>query len=141
MWPFKKKEKPTNLLELMDRTAEFILRLNTLGGFGYVLFGAGFLLLVVIVFQTFSALNSIIDWLLPISAVLLALGFVVVIVDRIYSYKLAELKLKMIIEVSQQVILKTLDSKKNIDTAVAKVLVNEVLSSIWGLEIRPPERV
>jgi hypothetical protein len=58
-----------------------------------------------------------------------------VVVERIIAYRLAMLKLRMILEVTQRVVLKAVESDKHIDTAVVRSLITETLGGVWGLWI------
>jgi hypothetical protein len=134
----KSEEKvvaPSNLLDLMNTTTKFVGDLRSGGGFGYVLFGSG-LLLVVSALLFFSKIaEAIAPLILPLGVALVAGGTVVVVVERIIAYRLAMLKLRMILEVTQRVVLKAVESDKHIDTAVVRSLITETLGGVWGLWI------
>jgi len=141
MWIFRKRKqevKPASVFDLMDQTVQFMLKLKALGGFGYVLFGAG-LFIVLATIVMIKVLAEIVESLLPLSIVLLLSGFVFIIVDRIMAYRMAEIKLRMIVSVTQAAVTRSIATNERIDTAVVKMIVREVLPEIWSMWL-PEER-
>jgi len=138
MWPFNKKSKdeaisPVNLFDLMNTTTKFVGDLRSGGGFGYVLFGSGLLLVLSALIFFAKIAQSIAPMILPLGIALVAGGTVVVVVERVIAYRLAILKLKMILEVTQRVVLKAVESEKPIDTSIVRSLITETLGGVWGL--------
>lgn len=143
MWPFKRKhdnkELPLGLFDLMESTTGFINSLRAGGGFGYVLFGSGFLLVLCAVFLASWVAQSALPTMIPLGIALISAGAIILVVDRVISYRLAIVKLRMIVDVTQRVVLRAVDSDHPPDSAVIRSLINESLAGVWGLWI-PAER-
>lgn len=79
--------------------------------------------------------ESVLPKLLPLGMALIGAGSVVLIVDRIIAYRLALVKLRMIVDVTQRVVLRAVEADRPPDSAVIRSLINESLAGFWGLWI------
>jgi len=134
--PFKKqKTNIEGLSSFMDPAVGFIRSLNDIGGFAYVLFGAGFILLLVLLNSTTAFIANIIEWALPLSIALIIASTVLVVLWQLLEYHVSLLKLKMIISITEKMIDKKLACEGDIDTAVMEKITNDVLTNVWGLNV------
>jgi hypothetical protein len=129
------EEMPANVLDVMDHTVRFMSGLKALGGFGYILFGAGFVLIVTLVFVVTYVAAEITAWLLPLSVVLVSLGVILVIVERVMAFRIAQMKLDMIVSVTKEIVTRAIPADGRMDTSVMRTINQDVLAPIWGLWI------
>ena len=120
---------------LMDSTATFLFRLGSMGGFGYVLFGTGLLVLLIALVVPVASENMN-RWLMLFSAALALAGFVFGIVERILAYRIARVKLEMMLSVTEKLIMKIIQPLEHLDSAVVKSIVNDVFGMLWGFELK-----
>jgi len=144
MWPFhrhpeEKELTPGSLFDLMDSTTRFVGALRAGGGFSYVLFGSGLLLVVCTLFLGVRIAEPLLHTIRPLGMALLAVGTLVAIIDRFIAYKIAMLKLRMIVDVTQRVVVRAVEADRPPDSAVIRSLITESLAGVWGLWI-PPEQ-
>ena len=139
-WRKNEQTAPQNISALMDQTVGFMTQLRDLGGFGYIVFGAGLLILVAIMVAPLIAAGAVgtkvanlIDSLTPIAIALLILGYASVLIDKLLGYRLASIKLKMIVSVTEAAVNRALStaSENRLDTSVVKTLIREILAEIW----------
>lgn len=129
---FKKKRDTPKIFNLIDQTVSAMSRLKAMGGFGYVLFGSGLIILFATIAWT-NVLASIFNWLLSVSTILLGLGIIFVIVERVLAYRMAEMKFRMIIAISEAAATKWLESHKHVDLVHIRELVTNILPKIWSM--------
>ena len=135
--PFKKpKEDINGLSSFMDPAVGLIRSLNDIGGFSYVLFGAGFALIIFLINAGTSIAETIGVWLLPLAITLIAAGTILVVVWQLLEYNVSMLKLKMIISITEKMVDKKLESESNIDTAVMEKITRDILQNVWGLNVQ-----
>ena len=134
--PFKKqKTNIEGLSSFMDPAVGFIRSLNDIGGFSYVLFGAGFILLMFLLNSTADIVANVIDWALPLSIAFIIASTILVVLWQLLEYHVSILKLKMIISITEKMIDKKLEREGDIDTAVMEKITKDVLTNVWGLNI------
>ena len=125
-------------VDLINSTGSSLLKMGSMGGFGYVVFSSGVILVVLVLASVTLIGSKILGWLLPVSASLLFAGFIFVVVERIYAYRMASIKLNMILSLTEKLVLKVLPKEGTVDTLIVRSVIKEVFSVIWGMDIKEP---
>ncbi len=124
------------LVGLLDSTGAFLFKMGSMGGFGYVVFGSGVVIVLAVLLTVTLVGEVVAGWLMPLSVGLLVAGFSFAIVERILAYRIAGIKLNMILALTEKLILKTIPDEGHVDTSVVRAAVNDVFSVIWGMEVK-----
>lgn len=110
-----------SVLGLMDDVVGFMRNLHSLGKFPYVLFGSGFLLILLLLIpwkELQEVVSSLITLVAIISIALMLVGAALVIIDRIISYRITDVKLRFISTAHEKLVDASIREKDKIDSAV-----------------------
>ena len=122
----------------MDHTVTFVQGLHALGGFGYVVFGASYALLVVSLGRTLFDNKVQLD---VNTTIITICGFVLssllVLADKIVSYRFARMRLTLMSSITEKLITATIPQGERIDTAIAQKNIETMLSVI-GVKVEQP---
>jgi len=136
----KKNTSTNSNLAIIEKLTDSIVRLNEVGSLGYALVGLSVIVIVVAVVASLTSdvllrtITGILPWLFGLVIVLGSFGVVLLSVERIAGIRLAELKMQMIVSMTEEMLRASLNNNKNVDGLQVVGAFDHILKKIWGLE-------
>ncbi len=138
-WPFsqeKKVEKSETVLDVLDKTVDFVGKLHALGGFGYVLFGSSVALIIVTIWSLYQSLDRLVGVLIPLAIGAAIMAIIFVIADKFLAFHAANIKLQMVARITEKLVEATIPKDRAIDSEVVQKNVRSIIM-MWSEESRP----
>jgi hypothetical protein len=143
MWQFSNKGKAAQktinkhetVLDVLDKTVDFVGRLHALGGFGYVLFGSSVALVMVTIVSLYQSLEKLEGVLISLAVGAAVMAIIFVIADKLLAFHAASIKLRMVARITEMLVEASIPKDRPIESAVVRDTVRSIIM-IWSDENR-----
>jgi hypothetical protein len=132
----EKAEETKSVLDVLDKTADFVTRMHALGGIGYVLFGFSFVCIIAVIFVFRESLQSLPSLLIPLAIGAAVVAVLFVVADKFLAFHAANIKLQMVSRITEKLVEATIREKDRITTGDVERNVRSILT-VWRDDKEP----
>ena len=140
LWPFgKKNEQAAANVSLIDGMTRSLVQLHELGSLGYALIGLSVIVVVLTIAVAVTskalldAISGILPWLFWLVIVFGAFGVVLLAIERIAVLRLADLRMRLIISLTGEMVRASIPQHGQMDSAHVGRIFSEVLIELERL--------
>lgn len=139
LWPFG-KSKPAADVSLIDQMTRSLVQLHELGSLGYALIGLSVIVVVLTITAAVTskalldAISGVLPWLFWLVIVFGSFGVVLLAIERIAVLRLADLRMRLIIALTGEMVRASIPPHGQMDSAHVGRIFREVLCELEAVD-------